>query len=143
MEALKSMMKQALDKGLFHGLKCGSDDPTLSHFLYADDVIFIGEWNISNALNMCRILRCYLVLGLRINLSKCRVFGTKVSEVEKNSLAEVPRCKVGDLPFIHRSLWVGKNMNGIKAWDPVVEIFRKRLSLWKAKQLSAGGRITV
>lgn len=141
MEALTSMMKQALDKGLFHGLKCGSDGPLLSHFLYADDAIFVGEWSILNALNICRILRCfYLVSGLRINLSKCRVFGT---EVEKNGLAEVLRCKVGDLPFIHLGLQVGKNMNGIKAWDPVVEIFRKRLSLWKAKQLSVGGRITV
>lgn len=49
MEGLSGMMKRAVDKGVYSGLKCGMEGPILSHFLYADDVIFIGEWSDQNA----------------------------------------------------------------------------------------------
>ncbi|XP_076899082.1 uncharacterized protein LOC143552848 [Bidens hawaiensis] len=144
MEALSCMMKRALDKGLYRGLKCGSEGPVLSHLLYADDVIFLEEWTTLNALNLSRILRCfYLVSGLGINLSKCCVFGTEVNGFEKSQLAMVLGCRVGDFPFTHIGLMVGRNMKGVNAWGPVVELFRKRLTRWKAKQLSFGGRVTV
>ncbi|KAJ0445610.1 putative reverse transcriptase zinc-binding domain-containing protein [Helianthus annuus] len=52
-------------------------------------------------------------------------------------------CTRGSFPFKHLGLQVGANMNLIKNWDPVVEIFQRRLSLWKAKTLSFGGRITL
>lgn len=34
-------------------------------------------------------------------------------------------------------------MNLIRKWDPVVEGFRARLSKWKSKTLSMGGRVTL
>ncbi|KAJ0609369.1 putative reverse transcriptase zinc-binding domain-containing protein [Helianthus annuus] len=34
-------------------------------------------------------------------------------------------------------------MNLVRNWKPIVELFKKRLSIWKAKTLSYGGRITL
>ncbi|XP_076935910.1 uncharacterized protein LOC143602803, partial [Bidens hawaiensis] len=143
MEALTCLMKRAMEKGLYCGLKCELEGPILSHFLYADDAIFVGECSLPNALNLSRILRCfYLVSGLRVSLSKCRLYGFKVNSDEENVLAGILRCKVGKLPFMHLGLQVDKNMNRIDAWEPpVMDVFRKRLSRWKAKNLSFGGRI--
>ncbi|XP_076953170.1 uncharacterized protein LOC143627172 [Bidens hawaiensis] len=144
MEVLTGMMKRAEESGLYYGLKCGPSGPVLSHFLYADDVVFVGKWDNENALNLCRILRCfYLVSGLRVNLNKCHVFGTFVDDPEMEQLVGVLRCRICVIPFVHLVLQVGRNMNAISAWDAVVELFKKRLSRWKAKSLSVGGRITV
>lgn len=144
MEALTGMMKRAEERGLYYGLKCGPSGPVLSHFLYADDVVFLGNWDNENALNLGRILRCfYLVSGLRVNLNKCHVFGTCVDDTEMEQMAGVLRCRIGVIPFVHLGLQVGRNMNAISAWDAVVELFKKRLSRRKAKSLSVGGRITL
>ena len=52
-------------------------------------------------------------------------------------------CKVGSLLFVYLGIKVGANMNRVRNWDPVVEVFRKRLSKWKAYVLSIGGRVTL
>lgn len=91
-----------------------------------------------------RILRCfYLVSGLKINLNKSWLFATNVEEPERVIVANMLGCKTRTFPFKYLGLQVGANMNLVKSWDPVVDLFRKRLSLWKAKKLSFGGRLTV
>lgn len=47
------------------------------------------------------------------------------------------------MPFSYLGLQVGANMNLCKNWLPVLEAFRSRLSSWKAKTLSIGGRVTL
>ncbi|XP_076932415.1 uncharacterized protein LOC143597936 [Bidens hawaiensis] len=144
MEALTGIMKRAVEEGKFRVLTCGNNGPLLSHLIYADDVIFIGAWERQNVLNLRRILRCFfMVSGLKVNLAKCRLFGVRVTPNEKQQLANCLGCQAGDFPFKYLGLQIGANMNLINAWDPVVEMFIKRLLVWKAKTLSFGGRVTV
>ncbi|KAJ0780983.1 putative RNA-directed DNA polymerase [Helianthus annuus] len=144
MEALTGIMKKATKVGLFNGIKLSSEGMSLSHLLYADDAIFIGDWAVSNIKNLKRILRCfYLASGLRVNLEKCSLYGIGVEDHEIEGMADLLRCKKGNFPFKHLGLLVGANMNLERNWKPVIEIFRNRLSLWKARTLSYGGRITL
>ncbi|KAJ0443306.1 putative RNA-directed DNA polymerase [Helianthus annuus] len=144
MEAISGIMKRALVDGIFHGVKCNNTGMTLSHFLYADDVVFLGEWSETNAANLRRILRCfYLSSGLQVNFTKSRVYGVGVPEEELEALANTLRCRQGSFPFKYLGLYVGANMNLVKHWRPVIDIFKNRLSIWKAKKLSYGGRITL
>ncbi|KAJ0445231.1 putative RNA-directed DNA polymerase [Helianthus annuus] len=144
METLTGVMKEACAIGLFKGMSISQHVPSLSHFLYADDVVFVGEWSLQNVLNLKRLLRCfYLASGLRVNLSKSNLFGVCVDEAHVQSMAEVLGCKKSSFPFKYLGLQVGANMNLIKNWDPVVNSFKKRLSVWKANTLSLGGRVTL
>ncbi|XP_076913004.1 uncharacterized protein LOC143571474 [Bidens hawaiensis] len=121
MEALTGFMKEACVLDVFKGIKVNGDGPLLSHLLYADDVIFCGEWSDSNARNLKRLLRCFFLLsGLRINLSKCSMFGVGVSEVEVRSLAGIMNCKAGKFPFVHLGVPIGANMNLYRNWVLVV-----------------------
>ncbi|XP_076904565.1 uncharacterized protein LOC143560046 [Bidens hawaiensis] len=144
MKSLTGVMKKASQVGLFKGLRCGIGGPTMTHLLCADDVIFVGERNQENVLNLRRILRCfYLVSRLKINVNKSWVYGIRVEESERMEMASLLNSKTGTFPFKYLGLLVGGNMNLVASWDPVVETFRRRLSLWKAKKLSFGRRITV
>ncbi|KAJ0495935.1 putative reverse transcriptase zinc-binding domain-containing protein [Helianthus annuus] len=58
-------------------------------------------------------------------------------------MANTLGCKKGSFPFKHLGLLVGANMNLVRNWKPVIEVFKNRLSIWKAKNLSYGGRITL
>ncbi|KAJ0880137.1 putative RNA-directed DNA polymerase [Helianthus annuus] len=144
MEALSCVMKKASSIGLFKGIEVTVDGPLLSHLIYADDVMFVGEWSSLNIYNLRRIMRCfYLASGLKVNLTKCSIYGIGVSDQEIQLMASQLRCKQGTSPFIHLGLPIGANMNLARNWKSVVEVFRNRLSLWKAKTLSYGGRITL
>ncbi|XP_071686955.1 uncharacterized protein [Rutidosis leptorrhynchoides] len=52
-------------------------------------------------------------------------------------------CEVGSLSFTYLGLPIGCNMRKLKDWSFVVDKFNKKLSDWKAKTMSFGGRITL
>ncbi|KAK1428805.1 hypothetical protein QVD17_17645 [Tagetes erecta] len=144
MEALNVVMTKANSLGTFRGISIHHNGPTLSHLFFADDAIFMGEWSERNALNLTRILRCfYLASGLKVNYKKSRIFGLGVVENDVNNMAIVLNCQVGKLPFKYLGIPMGANMNHIKNWKDVIDIFESRLSSWKANALSFGGRITL
>ncbi|KAJ0628987.1 putative RNA-directed DNA polymerase [Helianthus annuus] len=144
MEALTGIMHKASSIGLFQGIKCSTNGPILTHLLYADDVVFLGKWSVENAKNLRRILRCFFMAsGLKVNLAESNIFGVGIEHNEAEVMANVLGCKAGSFPFKYQGLQVGGNMNLIKNWKPVLEVFKNRLSIWKGKTLSCGGRITL
>ncbi|KAM0071671.1 putative RNA-directed DNA polymerase [Helianthus debilis subsp. tardiflorus] len=142
MEVVSMFMNHMCNRGFFQGCKLPNDGPILSHLCYADDVLFIGEWSEDNLLALNRLLRWLsLVTGLKINRSKCKVYGVGVPRDEVLSFARVVNCEAGSLPLSHLGIPVGVNMNRFKFWKPVIDKFSAKLSSWKANHLSFAGRL--
>ncbi|XP_022030818.1 uncharacterized mitochondrial protein AtMg01250-like [Helianthus annuus] len=130
MEALSSMLKKAEEVELFKGFKCPKNGPTLSHLFFPDDALIIGKWDVVNALNMARILRCfYVISGLKINYAKSNLMGVGVSKEEIEHMASCIGCRPAALPCMYLRLPIGSNINRMASWDPVIQAFDKRLSL--------------
>ena len=71
MEGLHVTMLEVANKGFFQGISLPNNGPSLSHFMFDDDVIFLGNWTKSNVVNLTRILRCFhIATGLKVNFSK-------------------------------------------------------------------------
>ncbi|KAM0043628.1 putative RNA-directed DNA polymerase [Helianthus debilis subsp. tardiflorus] len=71
MEALHIATDSAVNCNIFRGIATPGSGPTVSHLLYADDVLFVGEWSEENFHNLARLLRCFhLSSGLKVNFSK-------------------------------------------------------------------------
>lgn len=81
--------------------------------------------------------------GLKVNFSKSKVFGIGVSPSVVSAWASPLGCEPASLPFSYLGVPVGKNMNLKKAWKPVIDRFKSKLSAWKSKTLSFGGRVTL
>lgn len=64
-----------------------------------------------------------------------------VEQVEELVLAL--RWKEGRLPSTYLRLPLGARFRSIAIWNQVEERFRKRLTLWKRKFISKGGRLTL
>ncbi|XP_076936463.1 uncharacterized protein LOC143603585 [Bidens hawaiensis] len=144
LEAFSGLMNKACDIGAFDGIRLPNDRPVLSHLLYADDAMLMGEWSEFNYANMKRILRIfYLCYGLKINLHKSVLYGVGVDIEYLKIEAEALGCKAGDIPFVYLGIKVGANMNRTTNWEPVVSTFKRRLSKWKANTLSIGGWVTL
>ena len=82
-EALQVMVSEACNKSLFQGVRLSRNNRNLSLLQFADDSLFFGKWSRRNVENLTKILHCfYEVSGLKINLSKCNLFGIGVSHGE-------------------------------------------------------------
>ncbi|GKA73672.1 putative RNA-directed DNA polymerase, eukaryota, reverse transcriptase zinc-binding domain protein [Tanacetum coccineum] len=132
------------NKGVFKGISLTESKVNVSLLQYADDALFFGEWSRSNAKNLIHILKCFeMGSGLKVNISKSRIIGVGVPATEVESMAASLGCAHDSLPFIYLGLPVGKRMRYCDGWNVVIERFRDKLSCWKAKALSIGGRLTL
>lgn len=61
--------------------------PIISHLLYVDDVMFIGEWSEINFINFAQICKCFhLASGLYVNFGKSKVLSIRFPPSEIESL---------------------------------------------------------
>ncbi|KAJ0768031.1 putative RNA-directed DNA polymerase [Helianthus annuus] len=144
MEALSSIIRRACRMGMFEGVRLPNSGPMLSHLLYADDAMVMGEWTQANFRSLRRLLWVFrLCSGLRININKSMLYGIGKPIMEVQDKATWLGCRYGEVPFKYLGILVGGNMSRINSWDPVIQVFKKRLSLWKARTLSMGGRLVL
>ncbi|GJY77297.1 putative RNA-directed DNA polymerase, eukaryota, reverse transcriptase zinc-binding domain protein [Tanacetum coccineum] len=142
MEGLHALMCKAESVGLYKGASIGNI--SISHLLYADDVTFVGAWSQSNVCNLISILRCFfMVSGLRININKSKIVGINVFDEDVSNMAVVLGCGVEKLPMTYLGVPVGGNMRICDNWKRIIQKFEAKLSNWKAKLLSIGGRLSL
>ncbi|XP_021990937.1 uncharacterized protein LOC110887668 [Helianthus annuus] len=104
----------------------------------------MGEWSDSNLVCLRRILRIFhMCSGLRINIQKSTLYGVGKSVEEVGLKASELGCQAGVAPFTYLGIKVGANLNRVSSWEPVVNVFKSRLTRWKSKVLSIGGRLTL
>ncbi|KAJ9547422.1 hypothetical protein OSB04_019965 [Centaurea solstitialis] len=95
-----------------------------------------------DTVNLVTVLHIILSCsGLKINFNKSRLSGVMVTKEEISRMARWLGCKEESLPFLYLGLPVGENMNLTTNWQPLIDKFRSKLSGWKAKSLSIGGRL--
>ncbi|GJW02387.1 RNA-directed DNA polymerase, eukaryota, partial [Tanacetum coccineum] len=143
MESLHLSFSRVIDAGIFNGIRIDSS-LMLSHLFYADDAVFIGEWSQGNLKGIIHILRCFSLLsGLSINLRKSHLLGVGIPSSCVHEAATSIGCSVMQAPFKYLGVMVGGNMSLVKAWDDTINKLKVRLSRWKLKTLSIGGRLTL
>ncbi|GJV71332.1 RNA-directed DNA polymerase, eukaryota, reverse transcriptase zinc-binding domain protein [Tanacetum coccineum] len=143
METLHLSFKRVIKANLFKGISINASF-SISHLFYADDVVFIGEWNSSNIKTVAKVLNCfYLASGLKINFHKSKLMGVGVNSNEVESVANLVGCSTFSSPFKYLGVIVGDNMSRLKPWEDVISKVSNRLSNWKLKTLSIGGRLTL
>ena len=55
--------------------------------------------------------------------------------------SEILHCSLMDIPFTYLGLPIGGNQARCSFWDPVLSKIRKKLSIWKGRNLSFAGRV--
>ncbi|GJW65188.1 hypothetical protein Tco_0117072 [Tanacetum coccineum] len=104
----------------------------------------LGQWSNVNLSTIIHVLECFFrASGLRINLHKSKLIGIAVDSSVVHEAANKIGCMATKLPFPYLGINIGDRMSRIKAWDNVIEKVLCRLSKWKMKSLSIGGRLTL
>ncbi|GJW79370.1 RNA-directed DNA polymerase, eukaryota [Tanacetum coccineum] len=139
MESLHISFQRVVDAGMFKGIML-SPSLHLSHLFYADDAIFMGQWNESNLDMIVHVVECFHRAS---DMSKSKLMGIYV-DAEKVSQAAR---KIGRVtlktPFTYLGSKVGGRMSIIQSWNETIEGMATCLFKWKMKTLSIRGRLTL
>ncbi|GKC01172.1 RNA-directed DNA polymerase, eukaryota [Tanacetum coccineum] len=90
------------------------------------------------------VLKCFnLASGLRINMHKSKLMGVCVHSELVEGAANQVGCSTLNSSFTYLGVMVGGVMSRISMWEAIIHQVVKRLSKWKLKTLSIGGRLTL
>ncbi|GJX74901.1 RNA-directed DNA polymerase, eukaryota [Tanacetum coccineum] len=143
MESLHLSFSRVVEARIFKGIRL-NNSISLSHLFYADDALIVGEWSSDNLWGIINVLKCFfLASGLQINIHKSQLLGVGVSRLDIEAAAASIGCSIMDNQFCYLGVMVGGNTSRHKFWADVVSKLRSRLSKWKTKTLSIGGRLTL
>lgn len=143
-EGLSGLVRSAVSRGVFKVFRVGDGAEEVSILQYADDTLFVGEVNWGNLWALKSILMCFeLASGLKVNFHKSCIIGINVEENFSVAASLFLNCKYGAVPFKYLGLPIGANPRLMSTWQSVLDSMGKRLSSWKRRHLSLGGRITL
>ena len=144
-EGFNGLMKSVSDNNLFTSYKVGNSEPVVvSHLLFVDDTLILGEKSWANIHAMRAILFLFEALsGLKVNYSKSQLVGVNVPASWLSEAAMVLNCKIRTIPFVYLGLPIGGNARRVAFWEPLLYQLKSRLSSWNSKHLSFGGRLVL
>ena len=119
-------------------------DDGLSVLQYADDTKIFMDNDLERAKNM-KLLLCVFeqLSGLKINFHKSELFCYRAAKDNQNEYAQIFGCNIGSFPFTYLGIPMHRRKRMNKDWKHVEEGFQKRLSCWRGKMLSVGGRLVL
>ncbi|CAN6182020.1 unnamed protein product [Urochloa humidicola] len=117
-------------------------DEGLSILQYADDTIIFMDNDLEGAQNMKLLLSAFEQLsGLKINFRKSEMFCYGAAKELELEYSQIFGCDIGTLPFRYLGIPMHHRRLRNSDWRHVEERFQKRLSCWRSKLLSVGGRL--
>ncbi|GKC35634.1 RNA-directed DNA polymerase, eukaryota, reverse transcriptase zinc-binding domain protein, partial [Tanacetum coccineum] len=100
------------------GVSLAEGGVNISLLQYVDDALFFEEWSRLNVKNLILILKCFEnALGLKINLSKSRLFRIGVPKADVEMVASSLGFIHDHVPFMYLGLLVGKKMRFCDGWN--------------------------
>lgn len=142
-QGLSGLVQKASQVGNFDGYQV-ADGLNLSLLQFADDTILLGKGSWKNLWSIKTIFRSFeLVSGLRVNFHKSKLIGLNINEGFLESASIFLSCCMTLIPFKFLGVLVGANPRRRSTWKPVVDSMRAKLSCWRGRNLSIGGKVTL
>jgi hypothetical protein len=143
-DMLTILIKRAKEDGQINGIIPHLVDNGLSILQYTDDTIIFLDHDLEQAKNMKLLFTVFVKLsGLKINFHKSEIFCYGGAKEFQNEYIELFGCNAGEYPFRYMGIPMHHMQLLNSEWHQIEECFEKRLSCWKAKHLSYGGRLTL
>ena len=141
-DKLTILIGRAKEAGQVGGLVPHLVDGGVSILQYADDTIIFMEHDLAKARNM-KLLLCLFeqLSGLKINFHKSELFCFGRAKYEQEAYKQLFGCELGSMPFTYLGIPIHHRKLSNSEWKSTEDRFEKKLSCWKGKLMSYGGRL--
>jgi exonuclease III len=143
-DMLAILIDRAKADGQIRGIIPHLLDDGLSILQYADDTIIFLDHDPKQAKNLKLLLCAFEQLsGLKINFHKSEIFCYGAAKEMEQYYTNLFGCNSGVYPFRYLGIPMHHRQLLNSEWRKVEERFEHKLSCWKAKYLSYGGRLVL
>ena len=130
MEVLSRILKKTEEGCFIQGFHVGpvnSIGIRVSHLLFANDTILFCDASREQILSIRLVLACFQTFtGLKVNVGKSEI--VPIGEVRNiQSLANILKCRVGNLPMIYLGMPFGFLYKTASIWNPILERMEKKI----------------
>jgi hypothetical protein len=145
MDKLSHLITHSVTEGEWQGIKMGRSGPTISHLMFADDLLLFGKANTAQMQCVKHILKQFCDLsGQKVNIEKSSImFSKNVNHEVREELV----CMSGFRGATNLGKYLGVPLNGIAPkrvdFQYLITQMQNKLAAWKAKNLSFAGRVTL
>jgi hypothetical protein len=150
---LAILINRTKNEGHFNGVVPHLVDDGLSILQYADNTVIFLDHDLSSAINL-KLLLCSFeqLLGLKINFHKSEIFYFVEAKEVQDEYYSIFGCQC-DLkinfhkseifldPFKYLGIPIHHKKLSNNDWKIIEQMIDKKLSSWKGKHLSVGGRL--
>lgn len=139
MDGLSCLLEDNISRHLFEGI-CTANGDTISHLLYADDLIIIGKANAPNLQHLSQILLTFQKeTNLFINHYKS-LFTCSTPTQNQQLLSNIIGLPLTSPHFKYLRILVLVHKPNLTTLHPLLEKISQSLDGWKANCLSLAGR---
>lgn len=143
-DMLAILIERAKADGQIRGVIPHLVDDGLSILQYADDTIIFLEHDFEQAKNMKAILCVFEHLsGLKINFHRSEIFCFGGAKEMEDQYRQLFGCNSGSFPFKYLGIPIHYRKLRNSDWKCVEDRFQRKLSTWKGKNNSYGGRLVL
>ncbi|XP_062188905.1 uncharacterized protein LOC133892218 [Phragmites australis] len=143
-DMLTTLIFRAKSNGKFKRVVPHLVEDGLSILQYADDTILFLDHDMIKAKDLKLVLSTFEQLsGLKINFHKSELFCYGAAKDCEQEYTQLFGCKVGGLPFRYLGIPMNHKKLSNKDWAHIEDKFQKKLSSWKGKLFSVGGRLVL
>lgn len=144
-EVLSRMLIKEENSGRYHGIKVSRAAPSISHLLFADDLLILCRANVREANCVASLLVDYSkISGQKVNETKSVIFFSKNTHpaVVEEMCQILHVKKIGlESKYLGLPLFLGRSKN--KAFEEVKQKVLSKVARWKVRALSLAGRTTL
>jgi hypothetical protein len=143
-DMLSIILSRAKEEGQIKGIVTHLVKNDLSILQYANDIVLFFDHDIEQAKNLKLLLGTFEQLsGLKINFHKSELFCFGQAKESEEEYSYLFGCKMGSYHFRYLGLPMHYRKLNNKDWKLIEERIKKKLSGWKGKHLSSGGRLVL
>ena len=141
-DVLQRLLQQAsLNGDLVHPIDSSLPCPVLQ---YADDTLILTRGDVHSMSVLKHILDSFsAATGLAINFHKSTFVPMNVDDATATTMADILGCLRSSFPQTYLGLPLSPQKLRVSDFQPLLTSFDRYLASWKARLLSAGGRIVL
>lgn len=142
-DKLSHIISDAVDAGNWTPIHVTKQGPSISHLMFADDLLLFGEATKKHASVMMKCLDAFcLASGEKVNKSKSSIFFSKnVSPQMKGNIKRIAGIKISNEIGRYLGFPLTDDRSSSNKFQLIAERVRSKLASWKSSCLSTAGRI--
>ena len=142
MDALSHLLRKAETDNFISGITIARGAPSISHLLFADDVILFAKADMAEVSELMKIINCFTrASGQKVNILKTGlIFGKKVLPYLKTQISQMLNMQIWNDPGKYLGLpaqW-GKSKSQTLSW--IKDSILTKMEGWKERLLNPAGK---